>query len=76
MTYHATPLGGAQGGYGTVWRVSPLSGDEQTQYTFTGGIDGLNPSALIPGVTTLYGVSHGIEHSNQDDYGTVFSLVP
>jgi uncharacterized repeat protein (TIGR03803 family) len=75
-----TPDCGGDPGAGTVWELSPLSDGswtETTLYSFTGGDDGANPSALgqliFDSAGNLYGGTH---NGGAFGLGTVFELSP
>jgi uncharacterized repeat protein (TIGR03803 family) len=59
--YGAAQLGGSYGyGYGAIYRITP-SGVVSAVYDFTGGADGILPSAPMQGQDdNLWGVSYGI----------------
>jgi uncharacterized repeat protein (TIGR03803 family) len=75
-----TPDCGGDPGVGTVWELSPQSDGswtETTLYSFTGGDDGANPSALgqliFDSARNLYGGTH---NGGAFGLGTVFELSP
>ena len=72
--YGTTQSGGASGGHGVVFKLSP-SGTETVLHTFTGGSDGGIPRAGLIADTggNLYGTTAGGGASNA---GTVFKLSP
>jgi len=76
--YGATVSGGLSGcgagGCGTVYKVTPNTGDETMLHRFSGGADGTNP---VGGLTVmdsiLYGTTAGDGANNA---GTIFSVTP
>jgi uncharacterized repeat protein (TIGR03803 family) len=69
--YGTTEQGGASGGYGTVFSITP-AGAENVLYSFKGGTDGVGPQAAL---TYLSGVLYGTTVAGgANKSGTVFSL--
>ena len=79
--YGTTEYGGAAGGYGTVFSLTPAGQGyaERVLYAFTGHRDGLLPQAplLVTAGGVLYGTaSLGGTGCSGTGCGTVFRLVP
>jgi len=70
--YGTTEVGGSNGGYGTVFKIS-AGGALTSLYSFTGGIDGAQPQAgLVEGSDgNLYGTT---TLGGTNDFGTVFKI--
>jgi len=72
--YGTTKEQGGASGYGTVFRIDPVTGAQTVLHSFSGGADGAYPSAgLIYEGGVLYGTTTEGGASNS---GTVFSLTP
>ena len=74
-TLHGTTSKGGQNFFGTVFQISPETGNEKTLHSFD-VVDGAFPyGGLINVGGTLYGTTNG-GSANNNDGGTVFSLDP
>jgi uncharacterized repeat protein (TIGR03803 family) len=81
--YGTTTIGGSAAGVcdnrgcGTVFKLGP-TGTETVLYRFTGGADGLNPSAglMRDAAGNLYGTTFGGSSACASGCGTVFKLDP
>ena len=72
-TLYGTTFGIGTTGYGTVFKINPVSGAFKTLHAFTGGADSGHPAAaLIASAGALYGTTSGFAL----DPGTVFKLDP
>jgi uncharacterized repeat protein (TIGR03803 family) len=75
--YGTTAFGGAnyyECDCGSVYEISPSTGEETVLYSFTGGSDGGGPVAGLTAVNgTLYGATYG---GGTYGYGTLFSISP
>jgi len=74
--FGTTVMGGTNGGYGTIFKVSP-NGALQTIYSF-GDLDGASPeAALIQGTTgNFYGTTESGGSQCPGGCGTVFEITP
>jgi uncharacterized repeat protein (TIGR03803 family) len=73
-TLFGTTSSGGASGAGTIFKLDPTTGIEQTLYDFTGGDDGGSPQAPLLAIGgVLYGTTSTGGAGNR---GTIFSLVP
>src|ERR1022692_3258116 len=71
--YGTTVYGGANGNYGTVFKITP-SGTLTTLHSFNGTTDGAPPAAGL--VQATNGDFYGTASSGANGYGTVFKITP
>ena len=72
----AAPNSGSDGGrYGAIFSFDPASGAEAPVNSFTGGVDGSNPTSLISYNGTIYGTTFGKGDAGCR-CGTVLKLTP
>jgi uncharacterized repeat protein (TIGR03803 family) len=71
--YGTTVYGGANGNYGTVFKITP-SGTLTTLHSFNGTTDGATPAAGL--VQATNGDFYGTASSGANNYGTVFKITP
>jgi uncharacterized repeat protein (TIGR03803 family) len=72
-TLYGTTLKGGTSGYGTVFKVDPITGAEAVLYSFKGGAHGEYPQAAP---TYHDGYLYGTTYGLSDFFGTVFKVNP